>query len=195
MKNNTENFSKNSIVEDKLEIEITTKDTELTPGVEKKIVNHVNKLCKFAKGITDVKVVVTSGPGSQFTTELMTDIKGNFFKAQGDSVDMFTSIELAAEGLKSQLSKFAEKRSEKGRESIRHFEPTSLVPEPLKEENNGPKIVKRKQLSAKPMHEEEAILQMELLKHRSFVFINSETFEPCMTYKRNDGNYGIIELG
>mgnify|MGYP000958287573 CR=1 FL=1 len=55
------------------------------------------------------------------------------------------------------------------------------------------KIVKRKQFEMKPMYEEEAIAQMEMLKHSSFMFLNADTDEMCLLYKRKDGNYGIIE--
>ena len=62
-----------------------------------------------------------------------------------------------------------------------------------KQELSSGKIVKRKKLEMKPMDEEEAILQMELLGHEFFVYedVNAETV--CILYKRKDGNYGIIE--
>ena len=55
------------------------------------------------------------------------------------------------------------------------------------------KIVKRKKIEVKPMDEEEAILQMELLGHQFFMYKDSETNEPAVVYKRADGNYGVIE--
>ena len=54
-------------------------------------------------------------------------------------------------------------------------------------------IVKHKIIETKPMDEEEAILQMELLGHDFFVFKNSNTDEFNILYKRKEGNYGIIE--
>ena len=60
------------------------------------------------------------------------------------------------------------------------------------EEEINESIVKRKNIDTKPMSEEEAILQMELLGHDFFVFKNVD--EECISvlYKRKDGNYGII---
>ena len=60
------------------------------------------------------------------------------------------------------------------------------------EEENEDKIVKRKKVDVKPMDEEEAILQMELLGHDFYVFNNID--EECISvlYRRKDGNYGII---
>ena len=54
-------------------------------------------------------------------------------------------------------------------------------------------IVKRKVVDTKPMSEEEAILQMELIGHDFFLFKNDKTNELCVVYKREDGGYGILE--
>lgn len=54
-------------------------------------------------------------------------------------------------------------------------------------------IVKRKVVEVKPMTEEEAILQMELLGHQFYLFKDTDTNKPLVVYKRKDGNYGIIE--
>ena len=58
---------------------------------------------------------------------------------------------------------------------------------------NQEKIVKRKKIEVKPMDEEEAILQMELLGHEFYLYKDIETGEPAVIYKRKDGDYGIIE--
>jgi putative sigma-54 modulation protein len=67
-------------------------------------------------------------------------------------------------------------------------------PEENEEEENVSAIVKRKNISMKPMDEEEAVLQIELLNHDFFVFKNID--EECVSviYKRKDGNYGIINM-
>ena len=55
------------------------------------------------------------------------------------------------------------------------------------------KIVKRKKIEVKPMDEEEAILQMELLSHQFYLYKDVDTNKPTVIYKRKDGDYGIIE--
>ena len=62
-----------------------------------------------------------------------------------------------------------------------------------KEEKEEHKVVKRKTIEIKPMSEEEAILQMDLLGHQFFMYKDSETMEVAVVYKRKDGNYGILE--
>ena len=54
-------------------------------------------------------------------------------------------------------------------------------------------IVKMKQFAVKPMSPEEAVLQLELVGHDFFVFLNGETNDVNVVYRRRDGNYGLIE--
>ena len=54
-------------------------------------------------------------------------------------------------------------------------------------------VVKRKKLDTKPMSEEEAILQMNMLGHDFFIYKDAETNDINVLYKRKDGNYGVIE--
>ncbi len=61
------------------------------------------------------------------------------------------------------------------------------------EEYEENKIVKRKIVNVKPMSEEEAILQMDLLGHEFFVYKDATSNEVSVIYKRKDGNYGLIE--
>ena len=61
------------------------------------------------------------------------------------------------------------------------------------DEGDAQTIVKRKKVEVKPMSEEEAILQMELIGHQFYLFKDADTNQPTVVYKRKDGNYGIIE--
>ena len=72
----------------------------------------------------------------------------------------------------------------------------ALVPEveeaPVEEEKEF-NIIRTKTHSLKPMSAEEAILQMNLVGHEFFIFLNAETDSTDIVYKRKDGNYGLIE--
>ena len=72
-----------------------------------------------------------------------------------------------------------------------NFESFTLDEE--EKEESKSKIVKRKKIEVKPMNEEEAILQMELLGHEFYMYKDSETNKPAVIYKRKDSNYGLIE--
>ncbi len=61
------------------------------------------------------------------------------------------------------------------------------------EESLPARIVKTKEFTIKPMSAEEAVLQMDLLGHDFFLFTSSETGRAAVIYRRNDGNFGLIE--
>ena len=61
------------------------------------------------------------------------------------------------------------------------------------EKEHQAKIIKRKTASVKPIDEEEAILQMELLGHQFYLFRNIDTSKEAVIYKRKNGGYGLIE--
>ena len=72
----------------------------------------------------------------------------------------------------------------------RDFDIAAFSEDDSEEEN---KILKRKKVEVKPMNEEEAILQMELLGHQFYMYKDSDTDLVNVVYKRTDGNYGVIE--
>ena len=60
-------------------------------------------------------------------------------------------------------------------------------------EEDAPKVVRRKQFPVRPMSLEDAILQMELLGHSFFVFVDIETERTNVIYLRKDGTLGLLE--
>ena len=57
----------------------------------------------------------------------------------------------------------------------------------------APRIVKTKRFAIEPMFEEGALQRMEELGHHFFIFVNAETERLCVVYKRDRGDYGMIE--
>lgn len=84
------------------------------------------------------------------------------------------------------------RRSEQAR-----FDERSLVPntvddgsEPVDDDS---RIVKVKRFAIKPIFEEDAISRMEELGHTFFIFVNAESEQVAVLYRRKDGRYGMIE--
>ena len=108
---------------------------------------------------------------------------------QHSHYDLYDTMSMAFDAMNVKISRFREKRSAyRNRESIRFTEA-----EPIEEEN-GPRIVRTKNFAIKPMSPEEACLQMEMLGHDFFVFKNAHTDQTSVVYRRNDGNYGQINV-
>ena len=60
-------------------------------------------------------------------------------------------------------------------------------------EEQSIRLDRKKKFAIKPMDAEEAILQMELVGHNFFVYLDSETEDVNVVYKRKNGTYGLIE--
>jgi putative sigma-54 modulation protein len=115
--------------------------------------------------------------------------KGPTLRAREASSDMKASIDQLTEKLRRQIEHYRAKRSR--RQSRGNGIPTGGLM--AQDEDVGPKIVKTKQFTIKPMSAEEAALQLELVGHDFFVFRNDESDEVNVIYRRRDGGYGLIE--
>jgi putative sigma-54 modulation protein len=115
--------------------------------------------------------------------------KGPVLRARESSTDMKASIDLLVEKLERQARRYREKR----RRGPGRNNDQALVGRPVVAAEEAPLIVKTKQFAVKPMSPEEAVLQLELVGHDFFVFLNGETNDVNVVYRRRDGNYGLIE--
>ncbi len=155
------------------------------------------KLSRFDKFFeSNVDVHATLGHIKEMqTAEITIFLKnGVILRAESSDRDMETAIDDVIEKLLRQVRKHKtniEKRFRKN-VSIRYEEVESELDEkdPFADE---PKIVRSKRFALKPMVPEEAVLQMEMLGHNFFVFLNAETEEVNVVYTRKNGDYGLIE--
>jgi putative sigma-54 modulation protein len=115
--------------------------------------------------------------------------KGPVLRARESSSDMKASIDLLVEKLERQARRYRDKRR-RGPGRNNNQAPAGR---PVLVEEESPVIVKTKQFAVKPMSPEEAVLQLELVGHDFFVFLNGETDDVNVVYRRRDGNYGLIE--
>jgi putative sigma-54 modulation protein len=116
--------------------------------------------------------------------------RGVVLRGEDYSEDIRTAIDGAIAKVSRQIIKHKQKLVKKyyGEKSIKFSE----VPETDEVEGKS-KIVKSKRFGIKPMMAEEAAMQMELIGHDFFVFLNPETDEVNVIYTRKDGNFGLIE--
>lgn len=113
-------------------------------------------------------------------------------RAEHRTGDMYASIDVAFENLERQYlrhkTKLDKKHKSRGVKEVNKQEFDRTV----REAPEGT-ILRRKVFQLKPMNEEEAIMQMELLGHSFFVFMNAATEQVNVLYRRTDGAYGLIE--
>ena len=122
--------------------------------------------------------------------EVTIPTKSAILRAEDAHKDLYAAIDLVSEKLERQIRKNKTRMTKK--KVKKHFEDYNLNFELEKNEEIDNEIVKRKSLDVKPMSEEEAILQMNLLGHEFFVFKHADTMNVCVLYRRKDGHYGLI---
>ena len=168
------------------------KNVEVTQALKDVTEKKLSKLDKYFQ-IDIVGNVTFSTEKNRKIIEVTINLPGTIIRAEESSDDMYASIDRTVDILERQIRKYKTKlqrRYKNGNETIR-FE--NVVPLPANEDNEKSILVKRKKFGLKPMSSEEAILQMELLRHNFFVFLDGDSEEVSVVYKRKDGNYGLIE--
>ena len=104
---------------------------------------------------------------------------------------MYVSIDLVEEVIERQLRKYRKKLVSQKQNAVDNFQKHFIEDEFDQEEEI--KIVRAKKFEMKPMYPEDACVQMELLGHSFYVFLNAESDEVNVVYKRKGDTYGLIE--
>jgi len=115
--------------------------------------------------------------------------KGHVIRAKEAATDMYAAIDMATDKLERQLRKYKGKLMNRHSARAAKEAPPVYIP-PIAEDDR--EVVKRKTVEVRPMSQEEAILQLELLGHDFFVFTHVETEDIAVLYRREDGDYGVI---
>ena len=104
---------------------------------------------------------------------------------------MYVSIDLVEEIIERQVKKYKNKLIDRKQAAVSFNK--AFIEEETPNQEDEIRIVKTKKFGMKPMDPEEACVQMELLGHNFYVFLNSETDEVNVVYKRKGNTYGLIE--
>ena len=168
---------------------ITGRNVNVTPGIRKAVEEKIGKLDRYFNPDTEV-IVTLSVQKDRQKIEVTIPVKGNIIRAEESSSDMYVSIDLVEEVIERQLKKYKNKIIDK-KQSAQAFSDYFINEET--EDDEEIQIVKTKRFDIKPMDPEEACVQMELLNHNFYVFLNAETEEVNVVYKRKGHSYGLIE--
>jgi len=167
---------------------IIGKNTTVTPGLKAAVEDKIGKLSKYFDEDTTAHVTLSVVREEQ-KVEVTIPVKGTIIRSEQASSDMYVSIDLVEEIIERQLKKYRNKIIDRHQASgdIADLAPEESV------DDEGIKIVRSKKFEIKPMYAEDACMQMDLLGHNFFVFINAETDQVNVVYKRKGDTYGLIE--
>ena len=166
---------------------------EVTDSIKSYIEEKIGRLDKYFETPEDITAtVLIKLRGNTQVVEVTINANSYILRGEEDSKDLYASIDIVSDKIERQIRKNKTRMSKNiGKDSLKDF---SFDFEELEENTSSNDIVKRKTVEGKPMSEEEAVLQMELLGHEFFVFKNSETNNVNVVYKRKDSNYGLLEI-
>jgi putative sigma-54 modulation protein len=170
---------------------IIGRNIDVTPGLRSAVEDKIGKLSKYFTPETEAHVTLSVEKEHQ-KIEVTIPVKGSIIRSEQSSNDMYVSIDLVEEIIERQLKKYRTKIVDKHQAdgSVEAFAAQAIQPEEDEEEI---KIVRTKRFDIKPMYPEDACVQMELLGHTFYVFINAETDQVNVVYKRKGETYGLIE--
>ena len=175
-----------------MEIIIHGDKIKVTDAMKSYIEEKLGRLDKYLENSDDIRAnVIVKVKGHLQTMEITIPLKSFILRSEETQEDFYAAVDKTIDKLERQIRK--NKTRLMSRNSKPAFDFNFEMIEFEKEEKEENKIVKRKKIEVKPMDEEEAILQMELLGHQFYMYKDADTNKPAVVYKRNDGNYGVIE--
>ena len=167
---------------------ITGRNIDITEGLKSAVEEKLGKLDRFFAPETEVNVTLSVEKERQ-KIEVTIPVKGNIIRSEQVSSDMYVSIDLVEEVIERQLKKYKNKIVDKQQNAAAFSQ--EFVEKDY--DDDEVKIIRTKRFGIKPMDPEEACVEMELLGHNFFVFLNAETEEVNVVYKRKGNTYGLIE--
>ena len=169
---------------------ISGRNIDITDGLRTAVEDKLGKLERYFTADTEI-IVTLSVEKERQKIEVTIPVKGNIIRSEQVSNDMYVSIDLVEEIIERQLRKYKTKVINK-KQNVETFQP-EFIEKDYEDDTNEIKIIRTKKFGFKPMYPEDACVQMELLGHNFFVFLNAETEEVNVVYKRKGNTYGLIE--
>ena len=172
-----------------MRVVITSKNFNASDHLKETIEKKFEKLSKYFSSDIVANVIISMERGKQ-KMEATINARGMIFRAEEGSTDAYDGIDRIVEKLSSQMSRFKTKLQKK------HKDNKELLFSGIPEHDDAQdeiRVVKTKKFDLVPMTTEEAIMQMELLHHNFFVFLNMESGGVNVVYKRNNVDYGLLE--
>ena len=174
-----------------MQVSIFARNMEVTPRLREHVEQKVGKLDRYLPSIdetrVDLKVENARSNAHRQVAQLTVRVRGKILRAEERTNDMFASIDAVMDKMYRQIARYKGKRQDRWHAVVEELPVEEPAEEPAGE------IVRVKRFEVLPMSQEEAIEQMELLGHHFYVFLDADEGGINVLYKRNDGNYGLLQ--
>ncbi len=163
----------------------------ITDAIKGYVEDKLGRLEKYFKESDITANVLAKVRGNRQIIEVTIPTSKFILRSEEEHDDLYAAIDLVTDKLERQIRKNKTRLKKQNIDNkIKEF---NFDYDYEENEESNEKIVKRKTIEMKPMDEEEAMLEMDLLGHEFFIYKDMETNRICVLYKRKDGNYGLIE--
>ena len=183
-----------------MDVVIRGKNVKVSKSLRTAATEHLTKLDRYANGFARAEVDFSEERNPRIADsqrcEVLVHVKGHLLKAHASATEPFAALSAVCDKVEHQVKRLKDKRVAKvhpRRIRTQRVEVPFLEEEEDQEEPQPARIVKTKEFTIKPMSAEEALLQMDLLGHDFFLFTSSDSGRAAVIYRRNDGNFGLIE--
>jgi putative sigma-54 modulation protein len=187
-----------------MELKIHTRNVDVTPRLQEHVEKKVSRLDRYLPNISEVRVDLAIEKRKQGLEQCIAQLtvrnsRGVILRSEEKrQADVFAALDVALDKMYRQIERYKGKRKRRGGGRFTEAEADLAMVEAapmerVEDEEEKTAVVRRKRVMLTAMSEEEAIDQMELLGHSFFVFFNAETAKIGVLYRREDGNYGVLE--
>ena len=169
-----------------------------TLDVKERAEKKLQKMDQYFKNADELQAdVVCKAYESYEVVEVTIPTKNIILRAEVKADTVLSAIDLAIDKLESQIRRHKDKIDShikrRGGVKEHYAQQAEIAVEKIDPIDNFKKLVKEKQIQLVPMDKEEAILEMEMLGHDFFMFLDKATHKTSVVYIREDGNYGVLE--
>lgn len=165
----------------------------ITDAINDYVESKLDRLNKYFKEDNILANVLLRAKGNRQIIEVTIPTDKFILRSEEEDKNLYAAIDLVIDKLERQIRKNKTRLSRMNVERKYDSFNFDYDINEIEEDSTNEKIVKRKMIEMKPMDEEEAILEMNLLGHEFFIYKDMHTDNVCVLYKRKDGNYGVIE--
>ena len=181
-----------------MEIAIGGRNVEVSESLRTTVEEKVARLTRFLDGMERAEVRFSQERNPRIAEKEVCEVTvhghGHVVRARATGPDAFVAVDRVVDKVSHRLEKLKGKLV--SRSHPRRQPGPASWPEEADfgdDEEEVPRIVRTKLFDIKPMTPEEAVLQMELLGHDFFLFTNADTSAAAVVYRRDDGDFGLID--
>ncbi len=175
-----------------MKLSITARSMVVTPAITKRIEKKTDTMSRYLWPETEMQIKMTRDKARREVEITVPMGKNVILRSEASADDnLFLAIDKALAKMERQIRKHRTKLGKNLRDELPDI--PEYIEEDAAEEETERKIVKRKTFPVRPMSVEDAILEMELLGHNFFAFVNIDTERTNVLYLRKDGDLGLLE--